>query len=132
METIIQIIIFSTEGVAMYLSQQSNKTLHKYAPIIGIIGEPFWIYDSVVKQSHGILGLSIIYTFIWMVGLRTHWFSSDKKMMTYMNSEYYRILVDSAKEEFCFQFDGEDIDKARFEFAALAIEAAEKLCPTKN
>jgi len=53
-------------------------------------------------------------------------------MMIYLNSEHYRILVDSTNQEFCFQFDGEDINKARFEFAALAIEAAEKLCPTKN
>ena len=55
-----------------------------------------------------------------------------KKTIIYRNLEHYKILVDSAKQEFCFQFNGEDVDKERFGEASLAIEAAEKLCPTKG
>jgi len=73
MEILIQIIIFVTESVAMWLSQQPKVEWQKYAPIIGLIGEPFWIYDSYTNQSWGVLGLSLIYTYIWYVGLKTHW-----------------------------------------------------------
>ena len=73
MNTLIQVIIFTTEALAMYLTQQSNKDLQKYSPIIGLLGEPFWIYTSYISEQWGILGLSIIYTYIWLLGYYNYW-----------------------------------------------------------
>ena len=73
LDIIIQIIIFTTEAIAMLLTQQSNENLKKYAPIIGMAGEPFWIYASLNANQWGILGLSIIYSFIWGLGIYNYW-----------------------------------------------------------
>ena len=78
----IQVIIFVTEGLAMWLSQQSKIKWQRYAPIVGLTGEPFWIYDSLIKESWGILGLSVIYTIIWSIGINTHWINPKSKLPT--------------------------------------------------
>ena len=57
----------------MWLTQQSNEEWKKYAPIIGLAGEPFWIYSSYSHEQWGILGLSLIYTYIWSLGYYNYW-----------------------------------------------------------
>jgi len=70
---IIQIYIFITEAVAMWLTQQHREHWRKYAPIIGLAGEPAWIYSSYASEQWGIFGLSLIYTYIWAIGFKTYW-----------------------------------------------------------
>jgi len=75
----IQLMVFGTGAIAIYLTQQSNPEWQRYAPIVGLIGEPFWFYDSYTNQSWGILGLTTAYTVIWCIGLKNHWFTNKEK-----------------------------------------------------
>lgn len=77
MTTLIQIIIFVSEVLAMWLTQQNNESLKKYAPIVGLIGEPCWLYSTYQTAQWGIFALSVVFMFIWAQGLYNHYKKGD-------------------------------------------------------
>lgn len=66
---ILQTMIVITGFLAIWFSQDKNKNLRKLAPIIGLIGQPFWFYSSILAEQYGIFILSILYTLAWTKGL---------------------------------------------------------------
>lgn len=69
-----QVIIACTGMVAIYLTQQSNDNLKKYAPILGLVGQPFWYYTTLTNGQYGIFLLTLGYTYLWGMGLYNSWF----------------------------------------------------------
>lgn len=70
---IIQVIIAVTGVTAIWLSQQPNLTLRKYASLLGLISQPFWFISSAMTEQWGIFILCIFYTYAWGVGVHTNW-----------------------------------------------------------
>jgi len=68
-----QIAIAFTGIIAIWLTQQSNEKLKKYACLFGICGQPFWFYSAYTAEQWGILGLTFFYTYIWILGIRNNW-----------------------------------------------------------
>lgn len=68
-----QIVIALTGVPAVWLSQDKKPKLRRWAPILGLIGQPFWIYSSWKAQQWGIFVLCFLYTWGWARGLKTHW-----------------------------------------------------------
>ncbi len=68
-----QIAIALTGAVAIWLSQQGNESLKKYACILGLIGQPFWFYATYKAEQWGIFGLTFFYTYSWLVGFKNNW-----------------------------------------------------------
>ena len=58
---------------AVWLSQDKNEKRRRWAPILGLIGQPFWFYSSYVAEQWGIFALSIMYTYGWAKGIKTYW-----------------------------------------------------------
>lgn len=77
METFAQIIIALTGMVAIYLTQQSKDSLKKYAPILGLIGQPFWYYTTLSNEQYGIFFLTLGYTYLWGMGFYNNWIKGD-------------------------------------------------------
>lgn len=65
------IAVFGFGGV--YLSQQSNKNLQRYASILGLIGQPFWFYAMYKSQQWGVFLLCFAYTYAWALGFYNNW-----------------------------------------------------------
>tara|TARA_R110002012_G_scaffold49804_4_gene128850 strand:- start:26357 stop:26596 length:240 start_codon:yes stop_codon:yes gene_type:complete len=72
-----QVIIACTGMVAIYLTQQSNDNLKKYAPILGLVGQPFWYYTTLTNGQYGIFLLTLGYTYLWGMGLYNSWFKEN-------------------------------------------------------
>ena len=72
-----QVIIACTGMVAIYLTQQSNDNLKKYAPILGLVGQPFWYYTTLTNVQYGIFLLTLGYTYLWGMGLYNSWFKEN-------------------------------------------------------
>lgn len=72
----IQIIIAISGGLAIWLTQ--TKNFQRFAPIIGLIGQPFWFYSAFVTEQWGIFALTAFYTIAWFKGLKLHWGTSWK------------------------------------------------------
>lgn len=69
-----QLVIACTGMVAIYLTQQSKEYLKKYAPILGLLGQPFWYYTTLMNEQYGIFVLTLGYTYLWGLGLYNSWF----------------------------------------------------------
>ncbi len=59
--------------LAAWLTQQANENRKKYACIFGLISQPFWFYSAIETNQWGIFLLSIIYTGVWLIGLKNYW-----------------------------------------------------------
>ena len=59
--------------LAIWLSQDKNVGRRKYAPLLGLLGQPFWFYSAYTHDQWGILALSVLYTISWAKGVRTYW-----------------------------------------------------------
>lgn len=68
-----QIFIGIFGAVAIWLTQQGKESLKRYAPILGLLSQPFWFYTTWKAQQWGIFGLSFIYAYSWWIGFRHHW-----------------------------------------------------------
>lgn len=68
-----QVAIALTGVVAIWLSQDSRKSVAKYACIFGMIGQPFWFYSAYMSEQWGIFILCFFYTFAWARGVRNNW-----------------------------------------------------------
>ena len=71
-----QIAIAFTGIVAIWLTQQKNEVLKKYACLFGLAGQPFWFYSAYNAEQRGIFVLSTFYTYAWYLGLKNNWFGS--------------------------------------------------------
>jgi len=68
-----QVAIALTGVVAVWLTQQNNHTLRKYACIFGLTGQPFWFYAAYTSEQWGILILTVFYTYSWYLGFKNYW-----------------------------------------------------------
>ena len=67
-----QAAIALTGCLAIWLTN-SDGPERRYAPIFGLLGQPFWMYAAYSAEQWGILVLTIWYTAAWWRGFRTHW-----------------------------------------------------------
>lgn len=58
---------------AVYLSQDHRPSWRKWAPVLGIIGQPFWFYAAWKAGQWGIFGLCFLYTYSWGRGFWNQW-----------------------------------------------------------
>jgi len=58
---------------AIWLSQDENIERRKYACIVGLANQPFWLYATYAAEQWGIFGLCFFYTWAWFKGFKQHW-----------------------------------------------------------
>ena len=68
-----QIGIAFTGVIAIWLTQQRNESLKKYACLFGLASQPFWFYATYQAEQWGIFGLSFVYTINWLIGFNNFW-----------------------------------------------------------
>jgi hypothetical protein len=70
---IVQLIIAITGVVAIFLTQSRNADLQKYACLIGLAGQPFWMMATYQSQQWGMFVLTLFYTLAWCQGIKNYW-----------------------------------------------------------
>jgi hypothetical protein len=68
-----QIMIAFTGVIAIWITQQENDKLKKYACLFGLAGQPFWFYSAFTASQWGILILALFYTYSWGKGFHVYW-----------------------------------------------------------
>jgi hypothetical protein len=58
---------------SIYCAMGHNVKLRKYAPIIGLCGQPFWAYFAFQTQGWGLATLVAAYTLVYINGIRVQW-----------------------------------------------------------
>ena len=73
-------IFLAIVGVsAVWFSQSRDPKKAKWAPVLGLVGQPAWFYTSYVTGNWGIFVLCFFYTAAWGKGLYIHWFEGKFK-----------------------------------------------------
>jgi hypothetical protein len=68
-----QLLIAVFGLTSIYCAMGNNLTLRKYAPIIGLCGQPFWGYFAYQTQGWGLAMLVLAYTLVYINGIRVQW-----------------------------------------------------------
>lgn len=58
---------------AVTLTQIGNKKLARWACIIGMISQPFWLYATHSAEQWGMFFVCILYTIAWGIGIFKQW-----------------------------------------------------------
>lgn len=60
---------------AIVLANCLDIRLRRWAPVAGLIGQPFWFISAFDAHQWGILALTGLYTLAWAKGLRDHFWA---------------------------------------------------------
>jgi hypothetical protein len=68
-----QAVILISGALAIWLTQMGSVVAQKWACIVGLLGQPFWLRATYLKSQWGMLALSVFYTGAWVFGVWTYW-----------------------------------------------------------
>jgi hypothetical protein len=68
-----QVVIAACGVTTVYLSQDHRAGARKWACIVGMVAQPFWLYAAWTAEQWGIFLLSIVYFAGWARGFRNFW-----------------------------------------------------------
>lgn len=75
---IAQIFIAVFGVAAVWLSQDTRRSVQRWASVFGLASQPFWYCAAIETQQWGILFLSVVYTVAWCKGFYTFWFFDEE------------------------------------------------------
>jgi hypothetical protein len=55
---------------AIYLVTDKRPAWQRWGPVFGLCSQPFWIYTAYTHEQGGVLAMSVIYTLMWIRGIR--------------------------------------------------------------
>lgn len=58
---------------ALYMATGNNPRGRRWAPLVGLAGQPFWIVFAVQAQAWGLLALSLAYSAVYVRGAWLQW-----------------------------------------------------------
>ena len=70
-----QALIGITSGLAIWLiSDDKNPRRQRWGWLIGLLGQPLWLYATWQSKQWGMFVLSLWYIYAWAKGVRRWWF----------------------------------------------------------
>lgn len=58
---------------SIWLAMGHNATGRKWAPIIGLCGQPFWAWFAYQTNAWGLAALVVAYTLVYLRGALVQW-----------------------------------------------------------
>lgn len=58
---------------SMWMALGNSAPLRKWAPVLGLLGQPFWFMATVPTQQYGMVALCVAYTLVYLNGIRVQW-----------------------------------------------------------
>ena len=58
---------------AMWLATGRHESGRRWAPVVGLMGQPFWLWFAYGAQAWGLLVLSLAYTAVYVRGAWVQW-----------------------------------------------------------
>lgn len=71
-DLISQVVIVLTGAAAIWLVNRPEKW-SRWGSIVGIVGQPFWLWTTWTNAQWGMLALSVWYTYAWGQGVYVFW-----------------------------------------------------------
>jgi len=61
---------------SIWLAMGRNDTGRKWAPVIGLAGQPFWAWFAYETNAWGLAALVVAYTLVYLRGALVQWRSA--------------------------------------------------------
>jgi len=61
----IQALIILSGAVAIALVDHPNQARRRLGSLVGLLGQPFWIYSTLQAEQWGMFALTLFYTAAW-------------------------------------------------------------------
>jgi hypothetical protein len=68
-----QTVIMICGVTSVYLSQDRRERWRRWACLIGLTAQPFWLYATFKAEQWGIFALAFVYAWGWSRGIKTYW-----------------------------------------------------------
>ena len=69
----IQIALAFFGLTAMFMAMGHNARARRWAPVVGLCGQPFWIVFALQSSAWGLLALSLAYSAVYVRGAWVQW-----------------------------------------------------------
>lgn len=76
MEGILEFIIFITGATSIWLLAKEGG-ISKWGFVVGLIGQPCWVYTTITNGQIGLFFLTFIYTYSYCLGIYNHFIKKD-------------------------------------------------------
>jgi hypothetical protein len=77
-EAVTQALIALTSLAAIWMVTR-DKSWSRWGYMVGLAGQPFWLYSTFAAGQVGMFIVSLLYTWFWMQSIRDEWFSKPGK-----------------------------------------------------
>jgi hypothetical protein len=71
-----QIAIMIFGASAIWLVSRKEKW-NRWGYILGMCGQPFWIYTTIQNEQWGILIMTLVYAYSWAQGIWNYWIKNN-------------------------------------------------------
>ena len=58
---------------ALWMATGPNERARRWAPVVGLCGQPFWIVFALQSSAWGLLALSLAYSAVYVRGALVQW-----------------------------------------------------------
>lgn len=58
---------------ALFMAMGHNARARRWAPVVGLCGQPFWIAFALQSSAWGLLALSLAYSAVYVRGAWVQW-----------------------------------------------------------
>lgn len=65
---------------SVMLSQSRSAQRRRFACLVGIVAQPFWMFATWTAGQWGLLLLTLVYTAAWAKGIWVHWVVPSRGM----------------------------------------------------
>jgi hypothetical protein len=72
-DALIQALLAATGLTALWMGLGTNPRARRFAPLVGLAGQPLWITFALRADAWGLLALSIAYTAVYARGAWVQW-----------------------------------------------------------
>ena len=73
MNDLVQAAILILSGVTAWLLASKHARVRRWGYVVGIVGEPFWLYASWVTNQWGVVLLALWWTAQYIRGAINNW-----------------------------------------------------------
>lgn len=75
-----QIAVALLAVVAVWLSQARNGGWRRWACIVGLLGQPLWLYASWKAGQWALFALVVLLSLAWLKGVWVHWIAGRRQV----------------------------------------------------
>lgn len=74
-----QIAIALLGVLAVWLSQARSTGVRRWACILGLLGQPLWLYASWKAGQWALFAVAVLLSLAWIRGLWVHWIAARQQ-----------------------------------------------------